>query len=135
MPIDLLSLPLEVRQSILIQTYSPEPQSEEPRRGLKVLKRAEQEDFGGRLLIRFMRRICNGEMKYLDNLYEAQILQMTSWVAKLGGVHESLGEELVYVQMQWRETLEFQAAERIRSYKEIEQKLCSKEKRLGIRAG
>ncbi|TID25879.1 hypothetical protein E6O75_ATG03742 [Venturia nashicola] len=146
MPSTFLSLPLELRQDILLQSHTPVPPPEKPgaRFGQMRLQgrrscsdpsyiKSAQERYAQSL--NTWHESLNTWHESLNTLHESRFRLMAKWIEMLVEVHESLGADLVYVEMKWREALEVQAAEEMKPWKEMNQAfsaVVSKQKDLGI---
>lgn len=54
------------------------------------------------------------------------------WVKKLQKVHGSLGEDLVFVQMKWKEDFEEKLGKLVEEHEELGRRIGAKERELGM---
>lgn len=134
-PTTFLSLPLELRQSILLQSYKPK----RPDRDLNyttVSLLLEHEISADELEeARFIyTNNYRGRQRDQGQERDLEYYRVDSWVDKLTKAHESLREDLVFVQGKWQEAFEKEIKEMSRWRKEIGQKLIETERKFGLRS-
>ncbi|TID25878.1 hypothetical protein E6O75_ATG03741 [Venturia nashicola] len=129
-----LSLPLELRQKILLQSYKrkrPELHIDYTTSSLLLQSGPSVRDVRAARSFYTHDKRCRRQ----DQGQERDLAyhRMNVWADRLIKVHQSLGEDLVFVQKMWREDFEKEIKENSRWRKELGEKLKEKERELGLR--
>ncbi|KAE9980050.1 hypothetical protein BLS_009232 [Venturia inaequalis] len=133
-PTTFLSLPLELRQNILLQSYKykrPERDHENTIASLLLKYGNSASDVRSArfFFIRDRRRRRHDQGQERD----LEFYRMDKWADRLIQVHEGLSEDMVFVQQKWREAFEKEIREISKWRKELSLKLKEKEREFGLR--